>query len=198
MHKSSFLTYNNLTDEQLLSLLTESNEDAFTIIYERYHKLLYVVAFKYLKSSDFAQDAVQQIFLKLWEARTVLGISINLRNYLYTMLKNHLLNEIRNNYNAMEKNYELAQQPIEYENELLAQLEEKEMMEQLYQAIHNLPEQKKIVCLYKLRGNLSNMEIAEKMHISVPTVKTHYAQAIKMLRDHFDKLLFAVCTFLFS
>ena len=97
------------------------------------------------------------------------------------MLKNHLLNEIRNNYTALEKNYELAQ----------------EMTEQLYRAIDSLPEQKKAVCLYKLKDSLSNQEIAEKMQISIPTVKTHYSQAIKLLREHFDKLLILLLSSLF-
>lgn len=164
MHKR-FLSISGQTDDELLILLQKGNERAFTAIYERYHKLLFVVAYKYLKDNDSAKDAVQQIFLKLWESRTLFSISINLRNYLYTMLKNHLLNEIRNNYTALEKNYELVQEAIEYENEILSKLEEKEMTEQLYRAINDLPEQKKAVCLYKLRDNLSNLEIAEKMQI---------------------------------
>lgn len=108
---------------------------------------------------------MQQIFYRLWESRSVLIINMNLRNYLYTMLKNHLLNEIRNNYMAMEKNYELAQEKVEYEDDLLDNIEKKEIEEQLYRAINGLPEQKKQVCLYKLRGNLSNLEIANKMGI---------------------------------
>ena len=175
------------SDEYLLSLLGKGDEQAFTIIYQRYHKLLYVVAYKYLKNDCSAKDSVQQIFYRLWESRSVLIINMNLRNYLYTMLKNHLLNEIRNNYMAMEKNYELAQEKVEYEDDLLDNIEKKEIEEQLYRAINGLPEQKKQVCLYKLRGNLSNLEIANKMGISVPTVKTHYAQAVKMLREHFNK-----------
>lgn len=196
MHKR-FLFISGQTDDELLILLQKGNERAFTAIYERYHKLLFVVAYKYLKDNDSAKDAVQQIFLKLWESRTLFSISINLRNYLYTMLKNHLLNEIRNNYTALEKNYELAQEAIEYENEILSKLEEKEMTEQLYRAINDLPEQKKAVCLYKLRDNLSNLEIAKKMQISIPTVKTHYSQAIKLLREHFDKLLILLLSSLF-
>lgn len=43
------------------------------------------------------------------------------------MLKNHLLNEIRNNYMAMEKNYELAQEKVEYEDDLLDNIEKKEI-----------------------------------------------------------------------
>ena len=196
MHKR-FLSISGQTDDELLILLQKGNERAFTAIYERYHKLLYVLAYKYLKDNDTAKDAVQQIFLKLWESRSLFSIHINLRNYLYTMVKNHLLNEIRNNYTALEKNYELAQETIEYENEILSKLEEKEMTEQLYRAIDSLPEQKKAVCLYKLKDSLSNQEIAEKMQISIPTVKTHYSQAIKLLREHFDKLLILLLSSLF-
>ena len=196
MHKL-FLSISGQTDDELLILLQKGNERAFTAIYERYHKLLYVLAYKYLKDNDTAKDAVQQIFLKLWESRSLFSIHINLRNYLYTMLKNHLLNEIRNNYTALEKNYELAQETIEYENEILSKLEEKEMTEQLYRAIDSLPEQKKAVCLYKLKDSLSNQEIAEKMQISIPTVKTHYSQAIKLISEHFDKLLILVLSSLF-
>ena len=196
MHKR-FLSISGQTDDELLILLQKGNERAFTAIYERYHKLLYVLAYKYLKDNDTAKDAVQQIFLKLWESRSLFSIHINLRNYLYTMLKNHLLNEIRNNYTALEKNYELAQETIEYENEILSKLEEKEMTEQLYRAIDSLPEQKKAVCLYKMKDSLSNQEIAEKMQISIPTVKTHYSQAIKLLREHFDKLLILLLSSLF-
>ena len=196
MHNKT-LSISGQTDDELLILLQKGNERAFTAIYERYHKLLYVLAYKYLKDNDTAKDAVQQIFLKLWESRSLFSIHINLRNYLYTMLKNHLLNEIRNNYTALEKNYELAQETIEYENEILSKLEEKEMTEQLYRAIDSLPEQKKAVCLYKLKDSLSNQEIAEKMQISIPTVKTHYSQAIKLLREHFDKLLILLLSSLF-
>ena len=186
------------SDEYLLALLGKGDEQAFTIIYQRYHKLLYVVAYKYLKNDCSAKDSVQQIFYRLWESRSVLIVNINLRNYLDTMLKKHLLNEIRNNYMAMEKNYELAQEKVEYEDDLLDNIEKKEIEEQLYLAINGLPEQKKQVCLYKLRGNLSNLEIANKMGISVPTVKTHYAQAVKMLREHFNKLLFMIYSFWLS
>lgn len=184
----SFFQKSIRSDEDLLTSLRQGSEDAFTVIYERYHKLLYVLAYKYLKSTYSSEDAVQQVFLKLWEARSLLMVNVNLRNYLYTMLKNHVLNEIRNNNSAVEKNYEIVQSAPEYEDELLIKIEEQDMMSHFYQAIDHLPEQKRQVCLYKLKGNLSNQEIADKMNISVPTVKTHYTQAIKILRAHFERL----------
>lgn len=187
MHKF-FSILSDHSDEKLLSLLSKGNEDAFTTIYERYHKLLYTLAYKYLKSTNSAEDTVQQVFLKLWESRTMLNSVKNLRNFLYTITKNHILNEIRNNSIAIEKNYEIAQATPEFEDELLAKIEEKELMKHFYDAIEELPTQKRLVCIHKLKGNLSNQEIAGLMGITVPTVKTHYAQAIKMLYKQLHKL----------
>lgn len=177
-----------LSDDELLVRLHGGDGAAFGVIYERYHRLLYALAYKYLKATDASQDAVQHVFLKFWEARAVLTVQVNLKSYLYTMLKNFVLNEIRNSMNAIEKNYEMAQAAECCDNELTERLEDAEMTEELYRAIDRLPEQKRQVCLHKLEGNISNREIAEKMHISVPTVKTHYAQAIRMLRMHLQKL----------
>lgn len=197
MH-TSFRLFDKETDEGLLTLIQQNNEKAFASIYSRYHKLLYVLAYKYLKDKELSKDAVQHVFLKLWESRSLLSIQVNLKNYLYTMLKNHVLNEIRNNLTALEKIYELSQETVEYEEKILERLEEKELSDQLYRAIDQLPEQKKLVCLYKLKENLSNQEIADKMGISVPTVKTHYSQAIKMLREHFDKILALILASFFN
>ena len=176
------------TDEELLRSLRSDSEEAFTCVYERYHRSLYVLAYQYLKDTAFAEDATQHVFMRLWESRALLMPGMNLRNYLYTMMKNHVLNVIRDNNTAIEKNYEIAQFAPEYEDELLAKIEGEDMRRRLYEEIDRLPEQKRQVCLYKLRGNLSNQEIAERMHISIPTVKTHYAQAIKALRIRFERL----------
>ncbi len=183
-----FFQQSTCTDEDLLAQLQQESEEAFTVIYERYHKLLYVLAYKYLKSTCASEDAVQQVFLKLWEDRTLLSVNVNLRNYLYTMLKNHVLNEIRNRNSAIEKNYEIMQSTPEYEDEVFALLEEKDMQSHFYRILQRLPEQKRRVYLYKLKDNLSNQEIAAKMNLSIPTVKTHYAQAIKLLRSHLKRL----------
>ena len=94
-YNASPLFQSNLPDETLLSRLKEGDEKAFTAIYIRYNKMLYVLAYKYLKDSFRAEDIVQQVFLKLWEARSLFAGAINLRNYLYTSAKNLILNEIR-------------------------------------------------------------------------------------------------------
>lgn len=189
--------FNTKEDDELLSLLYKGSEDAFSVIFNRYNKLLYALAYNYLKSDDSAKNAVQTVFMKLWESRSVLNISINLRNYLYTMLKNHVLNEIRDNNLAIEKNYEIAQAMIENEDDTFAKLADKDMIQKLYEAIDKLPQQKRMICRLKLQGDLSNQEIADKMHLSVPTIKTHYNQAIKILREYLTKMIIILVSYFF-
>ena len=176
-------------DDMLLSRLQNGDEKAFTAIYERYNKMLYVLAYKYLKDTFLAEDIVQQVFLKLWESRSLFVGSVHLRNYLYTMTKNLVLNEIRDNVSDMEKNYAVIQNAPEFEDKLQSALEEKDLFQHFYKILAELPEQKRKVCLLKIRDNLSNQEVADKLHISVPTVKSHYSQAIKLLRDKMGRLL---------
>ncbi len=49
--------------------LKEGDEKAFRQIYLKYHKELYSVAVKYLRTEDLADDAVHDIFVKLWDNR---------------------------------------------------------------------------------------------------------------------------------
>ena len=181
-----------LNDEALFALIEKGDERAFTQAYDRYHKLLYVLAYRYLMNVNMAEDVVQHVFSRLWEFRTELRVGISLKNYLFTMTKNHVLNLIRNENTAITKNYEMAQSAPAYEDNLIENLEKKELMSNFYKAVDMLPVQKREICLMKVREELTNQEIAERMKLSVNTVKTHYSEALKLLRVHLRKMLIIV------
>ena len=181
-----------LNDEALFALIEKGDERAFTQAYDRYHKLLYVLAYRYLMNVNMAEDVVQHVFSRLWEFRTELRVGISLKNYLFTMTKNHVLNLIRNENSAIAKNYEMAQSAPAYEDNLIEDLEKKELMSNFYKAVDMLPVQKREICLMKVREELTNQEIAERMKLSVNTVKTHYSEALKLLRVHLRKMLIIV------
>ena len=184
--------YTDMDDEKLFSLIEQGDKRAFTQAYEKYHKLLYVLAYRYLMNTDQAEDAVQHVFTRLWEYRSELRVGISLKNYLFTMAKNHVLNLIRNENSAVLKNYEMAQSASVYEDNLIENLEKKELMSCFYKAVDMLPAQKREICLLKVREELTNQEIAERMNLSVNTIKTHYSEALKMLRMHLGKMLIIV------
>lgn len=63
--KNKIDQYTDTDDEKLFALIEQGDEGAFTQAYERYHKLLYVLAYRYLMSSDMAEDVVQHVFSRL-------------------------------------------------------------------------------------------------------------------------------------
>lgn len=197
MNNSSHIN-EHTEDNILFRLITEGNKMAFTLVYERYNKMLYILAVRYLKDRYMAEDAVQQTFTRLWEYRSDIYISVSLRNYLYTMTKNHILNIIRNANNEITHNYEIAQSSDIGEDNLFEMIEKKELMSIFYKGIELLPEQKRTVCLLKMEEKISNQEIAQKMNISINTVKTHYAQAIKQLRTYIEKMLIIIMLLILS
>lgn len=182
----------DIEDEALFARVEQGDVEAFTAVYYKYHKLLYVMAHRYLMNDAMAEDAVQHVFTRFWEFRAELRVGISLRNYLITMTKNHILNVIRNENTALAKNYEIAQSASEYEDTLVETLEKKEMMSLFYKAVDMLPPQKRDICLMKVQDELSNQEIADRLKLSINTIKTHYSEALKLLRVHLRKMLIIV------
>ncbi len=182
-------------DAQLCMQLQKGDEEAFAKAFTQYNRLLYAIAYRFLKSSEEAEDAVQHTFMRLWEERKRLNFRNGIRSLLYTILRHYVLNELRHRTIVYEKNYELAQETEEADESFLHIYEEQDLRNQLLRAINKLPSQKSVICNMKLRKGLSNQEIAERMHLTVATVKSHYTQAIKMLRREFVAMGISILPF---
>ena len=146
-----------MDDSDLFFLIQKSNKEAFTIVYNRYHKQLYLLAYTYLKDRDMSEDAIQHVFSKLWEFRKDIKIKVSLKNFLYTITKNYILNQIRDNNTAIKKNYEVALSVESYEDNLLDIIEQKELMMLFRKALEMLPLQKRQVCLLKMEGDKDSL-----------------------------------------
>ena len=90
--KNKIDQYTHTDDEKLFSFIEQGDEGAFTQAYERYHKLLYVLAYRYLMSSDMAEDVVQHVFSSFVgiSFRTTCGNQPKELSVHYD--KNHVLN----------------------------------------------------------------------------------------------------------
>jgi RNA polymerase sigma-70 factor (ECF subfamily) len=174
--------YKQKSDDELFLLIQQGNQEAFTFTYQKYTSSLYSLAFRYLKSKDASEDAVQYVFTKLWEFRQNIIVSVCLKNYLFSMAKNYILNYIRDENNALLKNYEILQNNPQYEERIEKNIEIEELYECLQHIISQLPDSKRKIVMMKREG-LSNQEIADKMHLSINTVKTHYAQSLKIIKE---------------
>ncbi len=77
---------------------------------------------------------------------------------------------------------------ISDQDDFIKSMEEQQTIDVLLKGIESLPPQKKEVCLLKLEDDITNQKIADKMGISIHTVKSHYQESLKMLRDYFQKI----------
>lgn len=179
----------NTSDEVLLAKLKKTNRKAFILVYERYHKILYAVSYQYLRDGGRAQDVVQDVFTKLWEERGSIEVRTNLKSYLYSMVRNHILNIIKRENRQVISDYDIERETLADTDNLLETLAERELTDTLYRAIDSLPKQKRSVCLLKMQDGMSNREIAEKLDISENTVKKHYSKSLVMLRSILKKML---------
>ena len=148
-------------DEYLFSLLKQGNQDAFTQLYNKYSSMLYGLSYRYLQDRNLAEDVVQQVFLHLWEVHSTCHIKVHLRNYLYTMTKNYLLNMIRdtNDIIAREDMKGTEQNNI-IDDGLQEKLEEERKFGYLRWAVKQLPSCKREICLLKLRKECNLLEMS--------------------------------------
>ncbi len=185
---------NNTPDEVLLARLKQAEQEALVIIYERYHKVLYVVSYRYLKEENRSKDVVQDVFTTLWEKRESIRVNTNLKSYLYSMVRNQILNIIKREKRQVLSNWESERETLADTDNFLQTIADNQMHETLYEAIDKLPKQKRFVCLLKVKEGLSNKEVAKKLNITEHTVKKHYTQSLARLRVLLKSML--ICFFM--
>jgi RNA polymerase sigma-70 factor (ECF subfamily) len=171
-------------DNMLLGRLRKGDEPAFRRIYQKYYRGLYRVALKYLRCRELAEDAVQDIFIKLWDNKRDLNRSGSLRGFLFTALKNHVLNMISHRKRALKRDIQYCyQQKIDHT--LPENVVDISAYRAVYQsAVRQLPERRREVFQLREKEGLTNQEVAEYLNISIHTVKEHYRKALKFVSTY--------------
>ncbi|SEM72761.1 RNA polymerase sigma-70 factor, ECF subfamily [bacterium A37T11] len=186
--------YQSYTAEVLAELIKESNEKAFEIIFIRFKDVLQAQAYKKLGNKDDAQDAVQSLFVKLWEKRQALPKTNNFSGYLHQMLRNIILNMLL--HKKMNESHLVSFQHVVdfFGDDADQQLRLSELQHTIQAEIEQLPKKMKTVFLLSRQGYLSHKEIAQKFAISESTVKNHIKAALKKIRGRIKStFLMSIC-----
>ena len=181
--------YSAYADEELMDLLWSSDHSAYAEIYQRYWAPLYRHARKMLQNEEEARDVIQDVFVMLWSKREELDLSVSLSAYLYTTVRNKILNSFKRS--KVEDNHLNALKAFINQGENITDylVRERTLSEIIEHEITLLPERMRQVFELKRKNNFSYKEIAEEMNISDLTVKTQMNKAIKNLRLKLGPLL---------
>lgn len=171
-------------DVVLLQGLKTGDEHSFRSIYVKYHRQLYSVAIKYLRTKEMAEDAVHDVFLKLWHNRSNMERSGSLKGFLFTATKNHVLNIISSKKRKLTKKVEFLyeQKVSRLQTQSLYDLSELRELRRF--AVEQLPERRRQIFKLRNQDGLTNAEVAQYLHISIHTVKSQYTKATQFVTHY--------------
>lgn len=140
----------------------------------------YRVAFYILEDGAEAEDAVQELFLKLWSGRDALDGIRNPKGYGIRVLRNLCLDRIRRS-RKMETPAVLPEP--EWPGRQDEAVDEKERLAKVLDAIKSLPDRQREVLTLRTLDGLSYEEIAERTGMNQLTLRVLLSQARRKLRN---------------
>lgn len=162
--------------------LRDGSQRAFEAIYERYFHRLYAFSVSFTKSHEDTEEIVEDVFVRLWQARATLHEEQGLHALLFTMSRRLLINAYRARINSpvFEDYVEFKANQGYEQADLLAY---DDFVKRLNREINRLPAtQGSVIRLAKFDG-LKNKEIAGRLGLSEQTVKNQLSLAVKALRE---------------
>lgn len=160
----------------------------FEKLYRHFFQSFVLFANKYVYDLEVAENIVQDVFINVWQNRSNLEPSRNIKTYLYTSVKNHALNYLK--HQKVERSYKETIQIEERDDltpETLFRLKELEL--QVNKALKDLTEKRRRIFLMSRNDHLSYAEIAEILGVSIKTVENQMGKALKTLRSYLTHFL---------
>jgi RNA polymerase sigma-70 factor (ECF subfamily) len=158
-------------DQALLDALKQGTATAFTEIYQRYWRKLFVMAYHRLGSRPTAEDIVHEVFMSLWKHKATVH---SIYAYLSAATRYAILREVarssRRSAAPAEEQWDAPDVDTRFLEKMIAE------------EIHHLPSKCRLVFQYSREAGLSNREIAHRMGISEKAVEKHITKALSHLR----------------
>lgn len=187
----------NLTDQKLIEGIRAGELEAFEELHRQYYIYLCIIAEHIIRNSSDAEEIVSDVFVKLWNSRSMTVIE-SVKGYLIKAVRNTSLNYLEKNKLIRKfsspissDDYNLLVWDSDYP---LGQLYCEEVTTLLEKGISELPDNCREIFLLSRKDDLKYNEIAGKLGISVNTVKTQLKIALSRLRgvlgDYLPLLVF--------
>lgn len=147
--------------------------------FEKYFRKLYLplgmYALRIVDNADDAQDIVEDTFVKAWQYISSGYEICNFNSYIYRCVRNECVSYLRSKkeFEDLDAIPEICEETIDtsYRDA------------KIWKSIDELPEKCRQIFLMSKRDGLTNSEIADKMGISIKTVKNQMTKALSRLRE---------------
>jgi RNA polymerase sigma-70 factor (ECF subfamily) len=172
-------------DPNILKRLKKEDQTAYKELFDLYYIPLCIYSLKIVDSYDEAEDIVQEIFVNFWNQKLHNRIEKTIRSYLFTSVKNNSLLYLKKSNKIIFESIDELNLDFS-EVDLLDVDELNKRKKALYQEIEALPPKCKEVFMEIVLNDLKYKEAADKLGVSVNTIKTNFSRALKKLRNSSD------------
>lgn len=179
----------NNTESEILQMHWSACLDGDTNALKKLHDSLFhglvLYAQKLLQDEDLADDAVQNLFIKLWEKRQSIGQIKMVKSYCYTALRRQILNQLRDLKLRKFKITFSKETDIEFSHEeiIIKKESDSHKKQQILDLLNQLPKrQKELIYLHYFEG-LEYNQIAEIMQVNYQSVLNLKQKAIAKMKS---------------
>ena len=176
-----------MPDELILfEKMQRGDTSALEYFFREYTDVLYYRALGFVKDNLAAEDIVQEVFIRFWQLRKNLKITDSVPGYLCKAVDHRCHNylehlKVKHRYEESQKWEEVMEEVSEDEEELNI------MRERLKMFVDSLPEKCREIFILACIEGLKYKQVAEKLDVSVNTVKTQLKSAYSKLRTEFNE-----------
>ena len=177
-----------LADEDLLSFLGQGDSEAFTILFDRYGRAAFSLAYRVMGEREAAEDLVQDAFLKLWRSATnYRSERIGVRTWLFSIVRNRGIDQLRSHASRRRTKDRIeAFTPRSQPSEAFAETWRNSQRDRVRDALNTLsPEQRKVLELSYFSG-YTHVQVSELLDVPLGTIKGRMRLGLKKMRDYFD------------
>ena len=175
------------SNQQLINSIKQGDIAAFETLYKKYYIFLCLIAEHIVRNPSDAEEIVTDVFVKIWNIREKINITSSIKAYLVKAVHNTSINFLERNKisnkltdSLNNSDYKILAWDSDYP---LGQLYEKEIMNILEHGISALPDACQQIFILSRNENMKYIEIADKLGISINTVKTQMKIALSHLRE---------------
>jgi RNA polymerase sigma factor (sigma-70 family) len=177
--------YNDL---ELVELFQNGNEKSFNELVARYQEKVYWIARRFVNDHDQADDIVQEVFVKVYNALKDFRRESGVYTWLYRITINVALNTLRKqrirDFIRIDEFFETAGDENEQPDVIFEKDEQQKLIEE---AIAKLPEKQKAVFILRYHEELSYEEISHILKTSIGGLKANYFHAAKKIGEYISR-----------
>lgn len=172
-----------MDEREQIILLKDGNKNAFTALYKSYWGQVHNFSRLYLTSPEEAEEVVQEVFVKVWEARLFLKEDESFKGFLFIITRNIIFNQFRKSFN--ENAYKVT--VLNSTNEaydIEGEMDASDLRIYIDKLILELPPRQQEVFRMSREQHLTYKEISLRLAISEKTVERHINEALKFLKKN--------------